>query len=294
MGAPYSRRGRRPRGATMLNGCPKFSGFLLTKNDEGQSLDWTDIDESELMDGDVTVEISHSSLNFKDGLAMTGRSPVVRRWPMVPGIDFVGTVRTSTHPDHAVGDHVILNGWGTGETHLGGYAEISRVSGDWLVPLPDGMSPSRAMAIGTAGYTAMLCVLALERQGCDAQQRSGHRPPVPPGASAAWPSRSWPASDTRGWHRADAPTARATSYGAWGQRRSSDRSEFSEPGRPLGKERFAAAVDSVGKPHARQRCGSAPLRGRWPPPAGWLRGWTCRDRWPPSFFGACRSSASTA
>src|SRR3546814_7720944 len=117
------------------------------------------------MKGDVTIEVTHSSLNYKDGLAITGSSPVVRRWPMIPGIDFVGRVRDSSHASHSVGDLVVLNGWGVGETHLGGYAEVARVPGDWLVPLPDAISEVPALGHGTAGYTAMLCVLALERHG---------------------------------------------------------------------------------------------------------------------------------
>jgi acrylyl-CoA reductase (NADPH) len=119
---------------------PTFHALLLTKTDDGQSHDWTEVDEADLMDGDVTVEVTHSSLNFKDGLAITGSSPVVRRWPMIPGIDLVGRVRQSDHADHAVGDLVVLSGWGVGETHLGGYAELARVPGEWLVPLPDGLS----------------------------------------------------------------------------------------------------------------------------------------------------------
>jgi len=117
------------------------------------------------MEGDVTVRVTHSTVNYKDGLAITGRAPVVRRWPMIPGIDFAGRVETSEHPEFKPGDLVVLNGWGTGETHLGAYAQKARVKGDWLVPLPAGLNPDEAMAIGTAGYTAMLCVLALEKHG---------------------------------------------------------------------------------------------------------------------------------
>jgi acrylyl-CoA reductase (NADPH) len=146
-------------------GMPTFGGFLLSKTDDGQSLAWSEIDESDLMAGDVTLEISHTSLNYKDGLALTGKSPVVRRWPMVPGIDFVGRVRDSSDPAHAPGDQRILTGWGVGETHWGGYAQLARVPGGWLVPLPVGLEAQDAMAIGTAGLTAMLCVLALEQHG---------------------------------------------------------------------------------------------------------------------------------
>lgn len=142
-----------------------FRAWVIEKGEAGQSLALRDFDEADLMDGDVTVRVSHSGLNYKDGLAMTGRMPVVRRFPMIPGIDFAGTVEASAHPDYKAGDAVVLTGWGVGETHLGGLSERARVRGDWLVPLPEGLSPAEAMAIGTAGYTAMLSVLALERHG---------------------------------------------------------------------------------------------------------------------------------
>jgi acrylyl-CoA reductase (NADPH) len=222
-----------------------FNGFLLTKTDDGQSLDWTEIDESDLMEGDVTVDVTHSSLNFKDGLAVTGSSPVVRRWPMIPGIDFVGRVRESTHADHAVGDLVVLNGWGTGETHLGGYAEVARVSGDWLVGLPDGISETQAMAIGTAGYTAMLCVMALERHGLTPD--SG--PILVTGAAGGVGSVAVAVLAAAGYEVL-ASTGRGDTEGDFlrslGASDIIDRAELSEPGRPMGKERWAGAVDSVG------------------------------------------------
>ncbi len=133
--------------------------------EKGQPAALGEFDEAALMDGDVTVAVEYSTVNYKDGLAITGKAPVVRRFPMIPGIDFAGKVESSSHPGFKPGDSVVLNGWGTGETHLGAYAAKSRVKGDWLVKLPDGMSTRDAMAIGTAGYTAMLCVIALERHG---------------------------------------------------------------------------------------------------------------------------------
>src|SRR3954463_8112054 len=142
-----------------------FRAVVVEKGEGGQSVALKDFDESGLMEGDVTVRVTHSTLNYKDGLALTGKAPVVRRFPMIPGIDFAGVVEESGHPEFKPGDKVVLNGWGTGETHLGAYAEKSRVKGDWLIPLPDGMTPEQAMAIGTAGYTAMLAVLALEKHG---------------------------------------------------------------------------------------------------------------------------------
>ena len=142
-----------------------FKGILIEKDEAGYRATIRSIDEADLPDGEVTVRISHSTLNYKDGLAITGKGPVVRRFPMVPGIDLVGTVESSVHPEFAVGDPVLLNGWGVGEGHWGGLAQKARLKGDWLVPLPKQFSPQQAMAIGTAGYTAMLCILALERHG---------------------------------------------------------------------------------------------------------------------------------
>jgi acrylyl-CoA reductase (NADPH) len=222
-----------------------FNGFLLSKTDDGQALAWGEIDESELMDGDVTVDVTHSSLNYKDALAITGSSPVVRRWPMIPGIDFVGTVRSSEHADHQAGDAVILNGWGVGETHLGGYAELARVPGDWLVPLPDGISPVQAMAIGTAGYTAMLCVLALERHGITPASGpvlvTGAAGGVGSVAVALLSGLGFEVIASSGRIATEEPYLRSL-----GASELIDRSELSEPGRPMGKERWAAAIDSVG------------------------------------------------
>src|SRR5918998_100470 len=142
-----------------------FRAMVIDKTDTGQTVELRSFDEADLMDGDVTVRVSHSTLNYKDGLALTGKAPVVRRFPMIPGIDFAGAVETSSHPDFKPGDQVVLNGWGLGETHLGAYAKRPGVKGVWLPPRPRGLSPADAMAIGTAGYTAMLCLLALERHG---------------------------------------------------------------------------------------------------------------------------------
>ena len=145
----------------------QFEALLLTKTDTGPAAAWTRLSEADLMEGDVTVRVTHSTVNYKDGLAITGNAPVVRRvGPMVPGIDhFAGVVEASSNPEFKPGDQVILNGWGLGETHLGSYQQVARVKGDWLVPLPSGLTPAEAMAIGTAGYTAMLCVMALEAHG---------------------------------------------------------------------------------------------------------------------------------
>ena len=142
-----------------------MKAIVVDKGEGGYKAELRELADAELMDGDVTVRVLYSTLNYKDGLALTGKGPVVRRFPMVPGIDFAGRVEASRSADFKAGDVVVLNGWGVGETHLGGYAEKARVKGDWLIPLPAGLSPPQAMSIGTAGYTAMLSVLAIERHG---------------------------------------------------------------------------------------------------------------------------------
>src|ERR1700754_4558170 len=140
----------------------RFKALLIRKDGDKQSVEDVELTHDDLMPGDVTVAVSHSTVNFKDGLAITGRSPVVRKFPMIPGVDLAGTVEHSAHPDFKPGDKVVLNGFGLSENHYGGYSQLARVKGDWLVPLPSAFTPAQAMAIGTAGYTAMLCVLALE------------------------------------------------------------------------------------------------------------------------------------
>ncbi len=212
--------------------------------EKGKPAELATFDDGALMDGDVTVRVSHSTVNYKDGLAVTGRAPVVRRFPMIPGIDFAGVVESSSHPDWKPGDAVILNGWGTGETHLGAYAEKSRVKGDWLVPMPVGMTPAQAMAIGTAGYTAMLSVLALEKHGATPSQG----PVVVTGAAGGVGSVATAILAKLGWH-VIASTGRpqeADYLKSLGAAEIIDRAELSSPAKPLGKERWAAGVDSVG------------------------------------------------
>lgn len=221
-----------------------FKALVATKGETGPNLAFADFDESELMEGDVTVRVTHSTVNYKDGLALTGRAPVVRRWPMIPGIDFAGRVETSEHPDFKPGDLVVLNGWGTGETHLGAYAQKSRVKGDWLVPLPAGLDSDQAMAIGTAGYTAMLCVLALEKHGL----KPADGPVVVTGAAGGVGSVAVALLARAGWHVV-ASTGRAEEaeyLKGLGAAEIIDRAELSAPGRPLGKERWIAGVDAVG------------------------------------------------
>ena len=222
-----------------------FNAFVLTKGDKGQELTWRSMAETELMDGDVTVRVSHSTINYKDGLALTGKAPVVRRWPMVPGIDFSGTVEASANAEFKPGDAVILNGWGLGETHLGGYAQVARVKGDWLIKRPSGISASEAMAIGTAGYTAMLSVMALERH--DVTPASG--PVLVTGAAGGVGSVAVAVLAKLGFH-VIASTGRASEADylkGLGAKEILDRAELGAgPGRALAKERWAGVVDAVG------------------------------------------------
>ena len=221
-----------------------FKAWVVEKGEAGQTLAFRDVDDADLMPGDVTVRVTHSTLNYKDGLALTGRSPVVRRFPMIPGIDFAGLVETSDHPDYRPGDAVVLTGWGVGESHLGGYAERARVKGDWLVPLPGGLAPAEAMAIGTAGYTAMLCLMALDRHGLT----PADGPAIVTGASGGVGSVAVALLAHAGWH-VIAVTGRAgeaeylTGLGA---AEILDRAELANPGKPLAKERWAAGIDAVG------------------------------------------------
>ena len=221
-----------------------FKAIRIDKTETGTRAALADFDEKDLMDGDVTVRVSHSTLNYKDGLALTGKAPVVRRFPMIPGIDMAGVVESSSHPGIKAGDAVVLNGWGTGETHLGAYAQKARVKGEWLVPLPKGMSAAQAMAIGTAGYTAMLAVMALERHG----MKPADGEVVVTGAAGGVGSVAIALLSKLGW-RVIASTGRmgeADYLKSLGASQIIDRAELSAPGRPLGKERWAAGIDSVG------------------------------------------------
>lgn len=221
-----------------------FKAIRIDKADKGTAATLAQFDESDLMDGDVTVRVEWSALNYKDGLALTGKSPVVRRFPMIPGIDLAGTVEQSLHPQWRAGDKVICNGWGLGETHLGAYAEKARVKGDWLVRVPDGMSTRDAMAIGTAGYTAMLAVLALEQHGIT--PASG--PIVVTGAAGGVGSVAISVLSKRGY-QVIASTGRmseADYLQHLGASEVIDRNELTGPVKPLARERWAAGIDSVG------------------------------------------------
>ncbi|MGU3538130.1 acrylyl-CoA reductase (NADPH) [Methylobacterium sp. A54F] len=221
-----------------------MKALVIDKSGDRRTVALRDFPVGELMEGDVTVRVSHSTVNYKDGLAITDKAPVVRRFPMIPGVDLAGTVESSSHPDFKAGDAVVLNGWGTGETHLGAYAELSRVKGDWLIPLPKSLSPADAMAIGTAGYTAMLCVMALERHGLTPEDG----PVLVTGAAGGVGSIAVTLLAGLGW-QVVASTGRlqeAEFLKGLGAAEIIDRTELTGPGKPLGKERWAAAVDSVG------------------------------------------------
>ena len=221
-----------------------FKAVVVEKTEGGQTATIKDFDEADLMDGDVTVRVTHSTVNYKDGLALTGKAPVVRRFPMIPGIDFAGVVEASSHPDFKPGDQVVLNGWGVGETHLGGYSEKARVKGDWLIHLPLGLAPAQAMAIGTAGFTAMLCLLALERHGLAPDRGAA----IVTGASGGVGSVAIALLAQAGW-RVVASTGRpqeADYLKGLGASEIIGREELTGPVRPLGKERWAAGIDSVG------------------------------------------------
>ena len=222
-----------------------FRALRLTKSDAGLSTNVAELTDADLMDGDVTVRVDYSTVNYKDGLAITGRAPVARVFPLIPGIDFSGVVETSAHAGFKTGDRVVLNGYGLGETWHGGYAQRARVKGEWLVKLPDAISNARAMAIGTAGYTAMLAVIGLEKLGLTPAAGDV----IVTGAAGGVGSVAIALLSKLGY-RVIASTGRRESEGAYltslGAAEIIDRAELSAPGGPVGKERWAGAVDSVG------------------------------------------------
>jgi len=223
-----------------------FRAILLNKNDDGSTrAELTQIDDAQLpAEGDVTVAVEYSTINYKDGLAITGKSPVVRKWPMVPGIDGAGTVIASSNANWKTGDHFLLNGWGVGEGHMGCLAERAKLKGDWLIPLPHGMTSRTAMAIGTAGYTAMLCAMALAENGVKPE----HGEVLVTGASGGVGSVAVAILAARGYRvvASTGKTAEADYLKSLGATDVIDRAELSAPGKPLQKERWAGVVDSVG------------------------------------------------
>ena len=222
----------------------KFRALLVSKTEAGQHVEITQLTEADLMDGDVTIAVSHSSVNYKDGLGITGKSPIFRKYPMIPGVDLAGVVTKSAHKDYKIGDHVVLGGWGVGEGHFGGYAQVARVNGDWLVPLPKAFSAHDAMAIGVAGYTAMLCVMALEEQGVKPEQGEI----LVTGAAGGVGSVSIALLSKLGF-RVVASTGRMEEEAflkGLGASSVVNRNEFNGPVKALAKTRWAGAIDSVG------------------------------------------------
>jgi len=222
-----------------------FKAIVISRDaDKMQSVAVTELSEAELMEGDVTVAVEYTTVNYKDGLAITGKAPVVRRFPLVPGIDFAGTVLSSSHPDFRAGDKVILNGWGVGETHHGGFARRARVKGDWLVPLPGGLTARDAMAAGTAGYTAMLSVMALERHGISPDRGAI----AVTGAAGGVGSVAISLLSRLGYHviASTGRPAESDFLEELGAAEIIDRNELSAPAKPLAKERWAGGVDAVG------------------------------------------------
>lgn len=220
-----------------------FRAIRASKGEKAPQIEFVNITEADLMEGDVTVAVEYSTVNYKDGLALTGAAPIIRHWPLIPGIDFSGKVEKSDNPNFKPGDRVVLNGWGVGEGHNGGYAQKARVKGDWLVKLPDAISNEQAMAIGTAGYTSMLSVLALEKNG------------VKPGSDVLVTGAAGGVGSVaiailaKLGYRVIASTGRmseADYLKGLGADEVIDRNELSNPAKPLGKERWAGAVDAVG------------------------------------------------
>ncbi|WP_345821666.1 MDR family oxidoreductase [Methylobacterium fujisawaense] len=236
-----------------------FKATLIEKDEAGHRAGLREIDEAQLPEGDVTVDVAYSTLNYKDGLAITGKGPVVRKFPMVPGIDIAGTVRESRHPDYKAGDRVVLNGWGVGETHWGGLAQVARLKGGWLVPLPEAFTPRQAMAIGTAGYTAMLCVMALERHGVSPDKGEV----VVTGAAGGVGSTAVALLSRLGYTvvAVSGRPAEADYLRGLGAAEVLDRASFSEPGKPLARERWAGAVDVVGSHTLANVCAATKYRG---------------------------------
>ena len=236
-----------------------MKAILINKDDNGYSAALSDVDENDLPEGDVTVQVDYSTLNYKDSLAITGSSPVVRNFPMVPGIDLAGTVTDSSNADYSTGDKVVLNGWGVGEVHWGGLAQTARLKGDWLVPLPDAFTAKQAMGIGTAGYTAMLCVMALEDNGVTPDQGEI----LVTGAAGGVGSVAISLLAKLGY-TVVASTGRASEADylkGLGATDLIDRNDLSEAGRPLAKERWAGAVDAVGSHTLANICASLKYGG---------------------------------
>ena len=236
-----------------------FNAIVIDKYESGYRVKLTAVNEADLPEGDVTVRVSHSTLNYKDALALTGKSPIVRSFPMVPGIDLAGIVEESQASAFKAGDKVLLNGWGVGEGHWGGLAQMARLKSEWLIPLPEAFTPSQAMAIGTAGYTAMLSVIALEKHGVKPE----HGEVLVTGANGGVGSFTIAILAKLGYQvvASTGRVAESDYLKQLGAARIIDRATLSEPGRPLAKEQWAAAVDSVGSHTLVNVCAGIKYRG---------------------------------
>ncbi|GGY95274.1 MDR family oxidoreductase [Shewanella fodinae] len=236
-----------------------FNALIINKDEQGYRCELQQLAEAQLPPENVLVQVDYSTLNYKDGLAITGKGPVVRKFPLVPGIDLAGTVIESAHPDYQVGDKVLLNGWGVGENYWGGLAQFARLNGDWLIPLPEAFSTRDVMAIGTAGYTAMLCIMALEKHGLTPEKGEV----LVTGANGGVGTFAIALLAAKGY-QVVAATGRpelADSLQALGASAIIDRSELSQPGKPLAKERWAAVVDSVGSHTLANACAATKADG---------------------------------
>jgi acrylyl-CoA reductase (NADPH) len=236
-----------------------FSAIIIDKSDDKQTVSLNQVDESQLPEGDVTIDVAYSTLNYKDGLAITGKSPIARKFPMVPGIDLVGTVRESSNADWKAGDQVVLNGWGVGEGHWGGLAQVARLKGEWLVPLPSAFTPKQAMAIGTAGYTAALCVDALVGAGVTPNKGeilvTGATGGVGSVAVALLKKAGFTVAGSTG------KASEGDYLRQLGAETIIDRAELSAPGRAMQKERWAGVVDSVGSHTLANACAATRYGG---------------------------------
>ncbi|MBB3239116.1 acrylyl-CoA reductase (NADPH) [Pseudomonas sp. Tn43] len=236
-----------------------FKGILIEKLGEKHSARLTELKDDQLPSGNVTVKVAYSTLNYKDALAITGKGPVVRSFPMVPGIDLAGTVESSDDPRYKPGDRVLLNGWGVGESHWGGLAQKARLNGDWLIPHPDRLTERESMAVGTAGYTAMLCVMALERHGL----KPSNGTVLVTGATGGVGSFAISLLAGAGYS-VTAVTGKVSEEAylkSLGATTIIDRAELSAPGRPLAKEKWAAVIDSVGSHTLANACASTMSEG---------------------------------
>jgi acrylyl-CoA reductase (NADPH) len=236
-----------------------FKAILINKDDQGYRAQLSEVDESALPPGDVRVKVHYSTLNYKDGLAITGKSPIVRSFPMIPGIDLTGEVIESSSPDYQVGDLVLLNGWGVGESHWGGLAQLASLKSEWLIPLPKAFTPKQSLAIGTAGYTAMLCIMALQKHGVNPQDGEV----LVTGAAGGVGSFAITLLHQLGYQvvASSGRPEQADYLKSLGATEIIDRSSLAEPGKPLAKERWAAVVDSVGSHTLANACAATKANG---------------------------------